>query len=293
MLFFIDESGTDHKEAPYEVLAAISIKENTLWNIIQAIQEAEFKHFGTSFRVAGLELKGKKLLKKKVFRQASQLDAIDSSERIIHVKNFLDKSRNKKGAESAGLDKKEFTAYAQAKIAFVDSILDICASYGIKIFASIVDPSSPIPDGNMLRKDYTFLFERIFYYLEDLQDHGIIVFDELEKAKSTLLLSQMRHYFLETYKGRTRSSKIIPEPFFVHSDLTTAIQIVDIIAYCVNWGFRIEDKMDKITRKEIEPFADKIFELSYKGKHIDELDGQQYNTYGITFIENLVPSRKK
>ncbi len=288
MLFFIDESGTDHKEAPYEVLAAISVKENTLWNIIQAIQEAEIKHFGSPIINAGLELKGKKLLKRKIFRQASQLDTIESSERITYVKNFLDKS--KKNEE---LNKKEFTAYAQAKIAFVDNILDICASYGIKIFASIVDPSSPIPDGNMLRKDYAFLFERIFYYLEDLQDHGIIVFDELEKTKSTLLLGQMRHYFLETYKGRTRSSKIIPEPFFVHSDLTTAIQIVDIIAYCINWGFRIEEKMNKSTRKEIEPFSDKIFELSYKGKHTDELDGQQYNTYGITFIEDLTPSKKK
>jgi hypothetical protein len=36
MLFFIDESGHDHGDAPYEVLAAVAIAERDLWNLIQA-----------------------------------------------------------------------------------------------------------------------------------------------------------------------------------------------------------------------------------------------------------------
>jgi hypothetical protein len=49
--------------------------------------------------------------------------------------------------------------------------------------------------------------------------------DELEKSKSHILIGQAHRYFKDTHTGRHRSSRIIPEPFFVHSDLTTGIQI--------------------------------------------------------------------
>ena len=35
-----------------------------------------------------------------------------------------------------------------------------------------------------------------------------------------------------------RATLIIAEPFFVHSDLTTGVQIADLIAYCISWGLR-------------------------------------------------------
>ena len=47
-----------------------------------------------------------------------------------------------------------------------------------------------------------------------------MVFDELEKSQSHLLTDQMRRYFADTVVGQQRSNRIIPEPFFVHSDLT-------------------------------------------------------------------------
>ncbi|MBI4661126.1 MAG: DUF3800 domain-containing protein [Verrucomicrobia bacterium] len=48
MLFFIDESGHDHGDAPYEVLAAVAVAEGDLWNLIQAIRAAEIQFFGVS-----------------------------------------------------------------------------------------------------------------------------------------------------------------------------------------------------------------------------------------------------
>ncbi len=291
MLFFIDESGIDHRESHYEVLAAVSIGERDLWKIIQTIQDAEIKHFGCRLSEFGIELKGKKLLKKKTFKHASQLLPINYADRTSLARSFLIKN-----SSHGQPNKEEFTAFAQSKIAFVQDLFDICASYGIKVFASIVDVETPIPDGNMLRKDYAYLFERIYYYLDSSQvkpeEHGLIVFDELDKTQSKILLKQMQEYFLKTYNGRTRSSKIVPEPFFVHSDLTTAIQMVDIIAYCLNWGFRL-DKMIKPFRTEIKEFADKIFALSFKGQHVDEKDGKEYPTYGITFIDDLRPLEQR
>jgi hypothetical protein len=87
-----------------------------------------------------------------------------------------------------------------------------------------------------LRKDYAYLFERFFYFLEDTDQNasGIVVFDELEKSKSHLLLQQMDRYFKRTNKGQQRAAQIIPELFFVHSELTTGVQLADIAAYLLS-----------------------------------------------------------
>lgn len=71
--FFIDESGQDHKDSPYEVLAGVAVKDACLWSLIQAIQEAELVHFGIRYSHGDRELKGKKILKKKVFTHAAML----------------------------------------------------------------------------------------------------------------------------------------------------------------------------------------------------------------------------
>ncbi len=158
----------------------------------------------------------------------------------------------------------EFTAYGQAVNGFVSRILEICARHRAKTFAALVSTSAPrAADPNMLRRDCAFLFQRFYYFLEDRSptEMGLVVFDELEKAKSRILIQQMERYFLETEGGDQRSSWIVPEPFFVHSDLTTAVQLADIVAYCFNWGIRL-NKMDEATRPEIEPFAELAFNMT-------------------------------
>jgi hypothetical protein len=57
MLLFIDESGHDHKETPYEVLAGVAIRERDLWNLIQAIRNAELEFLGVIFYVDDLRPK--------------------------------------------------------------------------------------------------------------------------------------------------------------------------------------------------------------------------------------------
>jgi hypothetical protein len=79
-----------------------------------------------------------------------------------------------------------------------------------------------------------------FYFLEDTDTEalGLVVFDELERVQSHILIEQMNRYFQETWKGRTRASQLIPEPFFVHSELTTGVQLADLVAYILSWEFR-------------------------------------------------------
>ena len=94
--------------------------------------------------------------------------------------------------------------------------MDICSRFRCKAFASVVSKVSPMPAPDHLRKDYAYLFERFFYYLEDLGPaYGIVVFDELDKVQSHLFLDQMDRYFKLTSRGRHRSGQILPEPLFV------------------------------------------------------------------------------
>jgi len=132
-------------------------------------------------------------------------------------------------------------------------VLELCSSYRVKTFAALVHINAPrAADPKLLRRDYAFLFQRFYYYLEDrsASEMGLVVFDELEKAQSRILIHQMERYFLETEKGYQRISRIVPEPFFVHSDLTTAVQLGDIVAYCLNWGTRL-NKITVPVRKDL------------------------------------------
>jgi len=78
---FLDESGHDRKKAPYEVLAGVAIEDRELWNLIQRIRESELEFFGTRISEGSLELKAKKLLKRKTFKHAGQMPAFAAAKR--------------------------------------------------------------------------------------------------------------------------------------------------------------------------------------------------------------------
>jgi len=279
---FLDESGHDRKKAPYEVLAGVAIEDRELWNLIQRIRDAERLFFGTRISEGPLELKGKKLLKKKTFKLAAKYPQIQAEERrelaLALIRNGADSSNEK------------LAALAQAKIAFVEHILELCAQHRVKVFGSILDcETEKAANANYLRKDYAFLFERFYYFLEDCGTScmGNIVFDEQEKSQSHLLLNQMEEYFLKTGNGRTRASRILPEPFFVHSDLTTAIQLADIVAYVVSWGVRFK-RMSRPKREELSPFVDKIMPLRHMTRREFGEDGEK-TVWSLTFVDGLGP----
>lgn len=258
-LLFVDESGRDHRESPYEVLAGVAVEDRDLWNLVRAIQDAETDYFGTRYSAGSRELKSKKLISKKTFRKASQLADFDPEERRALATACLE------SGETAG--RSEVTALAQAKLAYVSEVLDLCAQHHCKVIASIIanDASGVLPE-DMLRRDYCYMFERFFYYLEDQgpDTMGIVVFDELEKSRSHLLVDQMDRYFKYTEKGRYRASQVIPEPFFVHSDLTTGIQLADMAAYVLSWGFRRATGLNKPARAQLDPYVRQVTKMRFR-----------------------------
>jgi hypothetical protein len=282
---FVDESGQDHKDSPYEVLAGVAIEDRNLWSMVTCLQDAEVRNFGIRYSARDREIKATKTLKAKTFRLAAQLPPIPDDERRELARRCLE------AGATAG--RRELTALAQAKLAYVMEVLDICARYGCRAFASIVPPNAIRPAATHLRKDYAYLLERFYYFLEDQGSatSGIVVFDELEKSQSHILVDQMDRYFKLTSKGLQRAGQIIPEPFFVHSELTTGVQVADLVAYIVSWGVRYGE-MAKTARAELHELANRVCQLRYRTTR--DVDGNpNFPIWSFTVIGDLRPKNER
>ncbi|HEY8749211.1 MAG TPA: DUF3800 domain-containing protein [Tepidisphaeraceae bacterium] len=291
MLLFIDESGHDHHEMPCEVLAGVAVSEDNLWNLIQAIRSSEKDHFGDYLRnLRVTEMKAKRLLKRKRFKSASRPVSIPEAELVSLAHSALKKgiAASEAGKTKSNATERELVAYSRCVSHFVDDVLDIAARHSVQVFASVVDIRSPRPAKGLLRKDYVYLFERYFYFLETLppRERGLIVFDELDKAKAHILIQQMAAYFLGTKTGRYRSSRVVPEPFFVHSDLTTGVFLADLTAYILGWGWRLR-RMAQPRREELAGYAQKLHDMQFHGDKIMPDGSASIPLHGIIYLDDL------
>jgi len=286
-LLFVDESGHDLRKSPYEVLAGVAIADERIWNLITAIHQAEERFFGMRITAREMEIKAKRLLKRKTFRLAGQMPPIEPSQRTVWARECLEEGRRAREARDLARPRRhQLTALGQAKIAFVERALELCAQHGARAFASIVDRDAPRTDGHFLRKDYAYLFERFYYFLDELppHQHGLVVFDELERSQSHLLVEQMDGYFEQTVKGRMRASRILPEPLFVHSDLTSLIQVADLVAYITAWGIRV-DQMHRPRRHELSSLASRVCNLRHRA--VRERGGETFYIWSFAVIDDL------
>jgi hypothetical protein len=292
MLYFVDESGIDLKEAPCLVLAGVGVREADVWPLTQAFWNlsAEILRFSPEM---SYEIKGSKLLKKRVFQHAALSGPLPSEQRNAAIESLLKKNR-----EGRNVAPEELAALAQAKLLFVDRALGLAADFRMTVFASIVPRDAPQQrDRSFLRKDFAYLFQRIHCHVCDQDDdvHGVLIFDEQDPALSQRLMDQIHKYFRETDRGQQRAERMIPMPFFVHSDLTPAIQIADLVAYIVNWGLRL-DRMPELARDELKPFADKVFNLRYNGREVPlkrRIGKRGKHIWGIAYIPDLRPRNER
>lgn len=295
MLYFVDESGIDLREAPYLVLAGVGIPEREVWPFAQAFVglKEEILRMSPS---AVYEVKGTKLLNRRVFRQAQLRPSLPEEDRSRAVEIVLNDTRQGRNPTFYGL-----LALAQAKLEFVHRVLDLAGTFGMTIFASVVPRDAPQQrDRSFLRKDFAYLFQRIHCHVCDGHDHehGVLIFDEQDPALSRSLLDQINRYFGETERGKQRASRMIPMPFFVHSELTPAIQLADLVGYIVNWGLRMP-RMSAPMRDELKPYADKVFALRYQGKEVPTgkrrpaILRRHKPIWGIAYIEDLRPSGER
>ncbi len=284
-LLFVDESGTDHSHSPYEVRGGVAVHASKIWPLVQSLHSAELEAFGAPLREYRKELKGSRLLDKDRFKWAAQGDWMTGDARRRHVRAFLTK-----GLERKRPARDEFTAYGQANITMARSVFEALRRCEAQLFAAAIPSSIQKPasftDEHYLRKDLVFLLERFFYFLERRGEHGLLVFDEMEKNSDQRFVRQMERYFTKTKSGRCRAAAIVPAPLFVASDMTLPVQAADLAIYCVNRGFRLPKQgMDKPARPEIvEEFGPWLKALQYKDRV--EREGRVFDSYGIVFVPN-------
>jgi hypothetical protein len=282
---FVDESGNDGSP-PYQVLAGVAVRDSRLWSLITRLQEEELSQFGCRYTAGTRELKAKKILNAKTFRLAGQSPAIPLPARAALAARALQ--------DGASVTRSELTALAQSKLAYASRVLDIAFEEESSAFACAVVQACPTPDPNALRKDYNYLLERFFYRLEDAgaEDQGVIVCDELEKSRCCILIGQFGSYFKRTQKGQSRCSRIIPEPFFVHSDLTTGIQVVDLVAYVISWGLRFVPAMVEPIRAELTDYASQVERLEYHSQPRLQT-GVLRRVHSFKYIDDLRSARER
>ena len=280
---FIDESGQDRRHSPYEVLAGLAVEDRRIWPLIRQLSDAQQLHFGMRlFEAYGREAKAQKLLNRSIFRHAAQMPLIPMVDRSRLARELLTNGEE--------ISRERLTALGQAKIAYCRFALRLALRHGARVFATIVPQDAERPtDKESLRKDYAFLFERFYYFLNGLEGDpmGYLIFDERDRSQSHILLSQVSSYFVRTENGRARSRLIIPEPFFVHSDLTTMVQLADIIAYVVSWGVRLAG-MTAPSREELADLADAVLGLRFRR---DTEGGERI--WGFKRIRDLRPAPRR
>jgi hypothetical protein len=291
-LLFIDESGHDHRNMPYEVRGGVALHAGQLWSFVQDLQRLELSSFGTpmaQFRKEK-ELKGYKLLDKDRFKWAAQGDPMADETRRKHCRGFLTK-----GLEKKPPTRDEFTAYGQACLEMARGMFQSLRDHGASLFASIIpcDVEKPATHEaeEFLRKDHVFLLERFFYFLEGKKEHGLLVMDEVEKNEDRRFVRRLESYFQKTQTGRYRTQWIVPTPFFVSSDMTYPVQAADLCVYCINWGFRQPgSRMTAVTRPEIaDEFGPWLYQLQFEGEGVRE--GEAFKTFGIVYVPDPYTSR--
>lgn len=115
---FVDESGHDRMASPYEVLAGLAIQDRVVSGVMRRLHEAEFSRFDRRYNEGVRELKGKALLKRKVFRHRDLDVGVDRADVPALARAALD--------DGAHADPRMLRALAQAKLDY--DCRSICAN---------------------------------------------------------------------------------------------------------------------------------------------------------------------
>lgn len=261
-LLFMDESGHDHQKAPYEIHGGIALDSRKIFPVVREIMDMEKKVFGCHLKEYKVELKGIKLLKKDTFKWAGNYEEkLSMEERQRGVRRFLTISLEKKPPT-----KRDFYAYGQAKLLFVQRILEILHKHKVTLFAAAIPRGIKKPktytSEEYLRKDLVFLFERYAKFLQKKNTNGLILLDRVEEIFDSKFTKQVHSYFLKTHNGRERSKHIVPEPLFVDSVNSYFIELADLCIYLLNWGYRkncfkSDDRREELIER-YEPLLEKL-----------------------------------
>jgi hypothetical protein len=289
MLFFIDESGIDRQAAPYVVLAAVSIHEDRVWPLVLAqrkLKERFLSSFDpqTTIPQESQEPKTSDLLRAQAFKLAGVRPWLTDAE----IESCVREARLRRGQPLAH---HVLAATNQGKIRYVEELLALCKMVDARVFATVTEKTAPIQKNrDYLGKDFSFLFQRVYAYLEQQAsgERGLLVFDERDDAFSKKLIDQMHRYFCDTMNGQLRAARVLPSPFFARSHLMPALQVADAAAYIINWAFRA-GPLTAPKREELVYLALRLRQMQFVGTRVNRFATAEIPLWGITRIGDLRP----
>ena len=287
-LLFMDESGHDHKNLPYEVRGGVSIASVNFFNIIKELQYEEERIFGCKLSEYKTEIKGSKLLEKMRFKWAVQGEKLSAEERQKGCRRFLTAC-----LEHRAPCQQDFTAYGQASLMMANTIFRLLKKYKAKIFACVIEKGVQKPKNfkyeEYLLKDHIGLMETFACFLARQHEDGLLIMDQSEKENDKKFKRQLANYFSKTLSGQQHANWIIPEPLFIESDTNYLIQVADFCIYAINVGYRKLHNSNIETRHEVQELCeDKIDKLQYKGTHLKTINNktQRVKLFGIKIYKN-------
>ena len=99
----------------------MAIQDRDLWNFINALHASEVQYFGGRYSAGLKELKGTKILKKKVFNYSRLAVEVSQEDIPILAKRALD--------DGAVATAAHLKALALAKLSYVTAVFDICSRF--------------------------------------------------------------------------------------------------------------------------------------------------------------------
>ncbi|MCG8508876.1 MAG: DUF3800 domain-containing protein [Rhodospirillales bacterium] len=289
-LLFMDESGHDHKNMPFEVRGGVAIHAGKVWPFVSDWHKSVKEAFGPQFSELRGEIKGNKLLDRKRIEWSNQMALLDASARHNAVNRFLTKKLQRERPT-----RRDFTGYGQASRLMARYVFDILDRHGAVLFASLIPRGVRQPRNfkyaHYLRKDHVFLQERFFYFLEAKQEHGLFVMDQTEKQNDKRFVKRLQDYYTKTQTGISRTQWVVPTPLFVDSEMSPGVQAADLCLYCINWGFRRSEWNFKgPMREEIHTeFGGRVGQLQFKGEGYDH--ERTFRTFGIVHVPDPYTAR--
>lgn len=243
MLFYIDQSGSyhHHDNNKYIVTAAIAFEKDVIRDLARGLYKLNEVYWKTK-NPYDFEMKGQLLLNPRAIKHPKNCD-------------------------------------------YASEVLILCRQGGGIAFA-IIEPK-PTQEAFeslnqlILPKSYKYLFERIGKCCLgiNLQEKGLMIFDSQDMRKNEILSRRMSNFFYRSKAG-VFMNNIIPEPYFVSSNICYGIQIADLIAYIVGQRFA--------GRTELIPLYKQIKEIEFQC--LD--DDIEYPIHGIKHIKEESPKEE-
>jgi hypothetical protein len=281
VILFVDESGQDRRESPYEVLGGVAVPQAELWPWIKALRGLLVRYFGDADHGVQTEIKGCSFLTRKRLRQAFG-EEIPGHERQRLVLEFF-RINQQRGQPR----RQHFDAYAQACRFFCRDVLQTCRDHSARVLAAIVSPAATPQIDGVLRADYVGLFSKLYQCTaDDSALRALIIHDERDDSECRDLAKQLYAYYVN--EDRDVPLRVIPEPLFVKSHLTLGIMVADIVTYVLAWGFRYAEVLSQPYRPDLREFAELIREIN----GIPADPPRDLEEYGIVYVEDLSDAQK-